>query len=224
MRYRIGKLPRLDSSIAGPNGSRWSSDPSSFATARPHSEQFPGPARRVRDEPELDVTWPAPGAADGSVCSCWRSSSCPGCDVGPPNDPTPARRARRVGDAPSWVRVRPPWRDDRDHPQDGRVGLRGAAGEGTRPLLTGLCGRTGLAFSPDGQSLAVGGAEPTLPVDVGAGGAGHRLGMPICFVSGLAVSPDGRLLAAASSLDHEIVVWDLAWGGSGRGCGATDPS
>ena len=37
--------------------------------ARPHSEQFPGPARRVRDEPELDVTWPAPGAADGSAFS-----------------------------------------------------------------------------------------------------------------------------------------------------------
>src|SRR6516164_9342259 len=46
--------------------------------------------------------------------------------------------------------------------------------------------------------------------DVGTGGAGRHLGMPIRSVRGMAFSPDGRLLAASSDLHHEILLWDLA--------------
>ena len=81
-----------------------------------------------------------------------------------------------------------------------------------------------LAYSPDGRSLAVGRIEPDILLyDLGAGGAGHPLGMPIRWVKGLAFSPDGRTLAASSHLDHDVILWDLAAGKERRDCGGTDP-
>ena len=97
---------------------------------------------------------------------------------------------------------------------DGRVGLRNATGVmSTTPSWTTALIPRGLAFSADGRSLAVGGSDRDVFVyDVGAGGAGRPLGMPICIGNGLAISPDGRLLAAANRDDPEILLWDVAAG------------
>src|SRR5262249_5251531 len=100
--------------------------------------------------------------------------------------------------------------------RDGRVALRNATGgASTRSFLDHRGPAQATAFSRDGRSLAVGGAEPDIFLyDVKAGGAGRPLGMPIrCVcVKGLAFSPDGRTLAASSYLNDEILLWDLAAG------------
>ena len=69
----------------------------------------------------------------------------------------------------------------------------------------------GLAFSPDGRFLALGGIEPddiTL-LDLRGTGTERRLGMAIRGVKALAFSPDGKVLAATSFLHNEIVLWDM---------------
>jgi WD40 repeat protein len=100
--------------------------------------------------------------------------------------------------------------------RDGRVALWGATGgAGTSSFLDHSGAAQAIAFSRDGRSLAVGGAEADIFLfDVEAGGAGRPLGIPIRYLSvkGLAFSPDDQILAATSYLNHEILLWDLAAG------------
>jgi WD40 repeat protein len=100
--------------------------------------------------------------------------------------------------------------------RDGRVALRHATGgASTSSFLDHSGAAQAIAFSRDGRSLAVGGADADIFLfDVEAGGAGRPLGIPISFssVKGLALSPDGQTLAASSHLNHEILLWDLAAG------------
>ena len=208
--------PRLDSSIAGPNGSRGSSDPSSSRHGPAAFGAIPGPgeegSRRTRIGRYLARPWSCRRIGLlllGLLVLPWLRI------FGPPNDPTPAMRVRGIGDAPILrFRFSPDGATIATIQTDGRVALRCAAGGASALSFLDLGGPAlALAFSPDGRSLAVGGVGADLFLyDVGAGGAGHPLGMPIRLFSGLAVSPDGRLLAASSSLDHEILLWDLAAG------------
>jgi WD40 repeat protein len=99
---------------------------------------------------------------------------------------------------------------------DGRVALREAAGGAdVRFFLDYRSPAQALAFAPDGRSLAVGGTETDIFLfDVGAGGPGRCLAMPIrCLCAkGLAFSIDGQTLAASSHLNHEILLWDVTAG------------
>jgi WD40 repeat protein len=67
----------------------------------------------------------------------------------------------------------------------------------------------GLAFSPDGRTLALG-RDPTgiLIFDL-AGRPGTPLDVPLSRIKALAFSPDGRSLAASTERDGEILLWDL---------------
>jgi WD40 repeat protein len=67
----------------------------------------------------------------------------------------------------------------------------------------------GLAFSPDGRTLALG-RDPTgiLIFDL-ARGPGTPLDVPLHGIRALAFSPDGRSLAASTERDGEILLWDL---------------
>src|SRR5262245_53047341 len=67
---------------------------------------------------------------------------------------------------------------------DGRMALRGAAGEGgTHSFLIHPGPALAMVFSPDGRSLAAGDIGPDVLLhDLGAGAAAHPLGMPIRWV------------------------------------------
>jgi WD40 repeat protein len=133
---------------------------------------------------------------------------------GMPGDPTPARRARGLGDTPIASFAFAPDGATIAALQGERVSLRDARGVGGPCAVLDRCGRArALAFSPEGRSLVVGGVEPDVFVyRIGEDGAGHPLGMPICMTSSLAVSLDGGTLAVSSYRDPEILLWDLAAG------------
>jgi WD domain, G-beta repeat len=66
-----------------------------------------------------------------------------------------------------------------------------------------------VAFSADGQNLAVGGDDGTLVVYEGATGRRrHAFGGHRRTVDGVAFTPDGALLAAAST-DGPVLLWDV---------------
>jgi WD40 repeat protein len=98
---------------------------------------------------------------------------------------------------------------------DLRAALWDTTGGGRLIRVLGYQGRArALAFSPDGRSLMVGGSEPDiLRYDLATGEVVGPLGIPIRSVAVLVLSPDGRHLAASSSLDDEILLWDV---GAGR--------
>src|SRR5262249_32462180 len=126
---------------------------------------------------------------------------------GPPDDASPARRVRGVGDAAILrFAFAPDGATIAAILASGRVALRGAAGGAANHAFLDHRGfALALAFSPDGRSLAVGGTEPDVFLhDLAAGGAGRPLGMPIRCGKGLAFSPDGRILAVSSGLDREV--------------------
>ena len=65
----------------------------------------------------------------------------------------------------------------------------------------------GVAFSPDGKTLAGGGGEIILLWDIGTGKTKMRLTMPTHRVFDLAFSPDGKVLASAG-FERFINLWD----------------
>lgn len=65
----------------------------------------------------------------------------------------------------------------------------------------------GLAFSPDGQTLAGGGGEIILLWDIGTGEIKMRLTRPTHRVFNLAFSPDGKTLASGG-FERYINLWD----------------
>jgi Tol biopolymer transport system component len=133
---------------------------------------------------------------------------------GPARVATPPRRIRGVGDSPIVAFAFAPDGATIATMQDWRVALRDTEGRAGAPSFLDHRGPAlALAFAPGGRSLAVGGVEPDILLyDLGARGPGQALGMPIRWAGALAFSPDGRILAAASYLDHEILLWDLAAG------------
>ena len=134
---------------------------------------------------------------------------------GPPRHAKPTRRIPGVGDAPILTfAFAPAGATIATIQTDGRGALRDALGGMSDHSFLDYPGLAlALAFAPDGRSLAVGGDESDILLyDVGAGGPGHPLGMPIRDVKTLAISPDGRTLAASSYLHPEILLWDLAAG------------
>jgi WD40 repeat protein len=135
---------------------------------------------------------------------------------GPASGPTSVRRIRGAGDkAIQTFAFAPDGRTIATLQTDGRVALRGTAGDGGASsfFLENRGHAVGLAFAPDGRSLALSGQDrDVLLYDVRAGGEGRPVRMPIVASKALAFSHDGRILAASSYLDHEVLLWDLAAG------------
>ncbi len=78
-----------------------------------------------------------------------------------------------------------------------------------QPVSHGLA--KGVAFSPDGRFLALGGVEPDLVIfDLVSGGLRRLRDPPSRQTQALAFSPDGRTLAATTSRSGDIILWDLA--------------
>lgn len=73
-----------------------------------------------------------------------------------------------------------------------------------------------LAFSPDGETIALGGGqEDSLTINRVADGSVVRvLNAERCMYTDLAYSPDGRLLAAADSTNSRVVLWRIEDGAS----------
>ncbi|MDE0313426.1 MAG: sigma-70 family RNA polymerase sigma factor [Candidatus Poribacteria bacterium] len=69
----------------------------------------------------------------------------------------------------------------------------------------------GLAFSPDGQTLAIGGGEIILLWDIGTAQTKMRITKPTHRVFDLAFSPDGKTLASGG-FESNINLWDAQTG------------
>src|SRR5262249_24284840 len=96
----------------------------------------------------------------------------------------------------------------------GRVRMRPVvAGRGIERDLDVRSSAAVVSFSPDGHYLAVGRYEPDVVLfDLGRGGPGRLLGIPVRETKDLRFSPDGRTLAISSHLSPEIILWDLEAG------------
>jgi WD40 repeat protein len=179
----------------------------------------PGPISAADEGPRrsrLEISWVPPWSRRGIGMILLGLLVLPWLPIlGPPCDATPKKQARGIGD----VRVlafafAAEGETIATIQMDGRVALRDAAGDRSRPSFLDDRGHAwALASSPDGRTLAVGGREPDILLyDARMGGVGHPLGIPIRWARGLAFSPDGRTLAVSSSLHSKIILWDLAAG------------
>jgi WD40 repeat protein len=94
---------------------------------------------------------------------------------------------------------------------EGRVALREIQnGWGTERFLDYRGLAKGVAFSPNGRFLALGGVEPDLFVfDLAHGGARRLRNASTHQTEALAFSPDGRTLAATTNRNGDIILWDL---------------
>ena len=80
----------------------------------------------------------------------------------------------------------------------------------------------GLAFAPDGRTLALGRA-PTgiLLFDLAGGRPEMTVAAPLSRIKALAFAPDGRSLAASTQRGGEILLWDLDASRVRTGCKVT---
>ena len=82
-----------------------------------------------------------------------------------------------------------------------------------RPTLEEWANVISLAYSPDGNTIAIGHFDGVVRLwDLAAGRERLRLGSHRGWVNDIAFAPDGTSLATATSGDSHIRVWDIATG------------
>jgi WD40 repeat protein/serine/threonine protein kinase len=130
------------------------------------------------------------------------------------------REARRALDERNPARVRELL--DRQRPGAGEADLRGfewfylqrraATFDDRRTLRGHRRAVYGVAFHPDGHTLATGSLDGTVRLwEVASGRELRRLGAESDAISSIAFNPDGKILAAGS-MSGMVVLWDVATG------------
>jgi WD40 repeat protein len=96
--------------------------------------------------------------------------------------------------------------------QDAKDGIEAVTFEQATALITQSAEVWAIAYPPDGESLALAGADKVVKVcDVATGQVKQTLDGHGDVVDGVAFSPDGKTLATAS-YDGSVKLWDVAAG------------